>query len=534
MKTLFRISILLSFLLLTNDMWSNNPMPLKSKVEKVTVYQNGAVVEREGKTSIPAGRSIIIFKDLPSNLQPASIQFTAQGDFTILSIQHQLNYLTPPKPDAAIAQLNKRSKKTKFELEREKALLSSYQEEESLLLSNKQVGSSENGVDIQQLAAAADLYRTRIKEIRLAKLDISQKIGVLQDTINQIQNQLNQLNAQGPNKSVSEVLITVDATRTISSNFKLSYMISGASWTPLYDLRVKDTQQPLALGYKAKVYQQTGEDWKGVKLILSTGNPSSYSQPPVLNPWWLDFYQGYSRPQIQRQQKENLEYDMEDALSAPRAPSASPPPVVATDQSTSFRFEIQVPYDIPSDGQNYVVSIGQYELPASYQYYCAPKISPFAYLTAQITGWEDYRLLPGEANLFFEGTYLGRTSLNPNVATDTMQLSLGKDEGIAISRKKGKQYAEKQFIGNKQIKTIAWDIQVRNNKRREIKMLIEDQFPVSTNEAIEVSLGKLKGAEVVESKGLIRWELNLKAGKSKTLSHSYEVKYPKNSQLYLE
>lgn len=533
MKTFFKLAACLVLLLSTSYAYANKTVP--SKIEHVTVYRQGAVVMRSGNVNIPSGRSVLTFTELPNTINPQSVQFSADGDFTILSIQHQVNHLTPPPPNKAIHQLEQDKKRFNLDLQREQTLLSVAQDEENIILmAGPMISNNKDSFSINHLKDAADLYRERLRNVKLEKLGITQQIAVLQDTIQKITSELKKLKTQSKRETINEVLVTIDAPRAINSNFELSYQVSRASWTPLYDVKVANTSQPVSLAYKAKVQQHSGEDWDNAFLTLSTGNPTSFSLPPVMNPWWLNIY----TPQnvyADDESYDRMEQPQKEVLDEVVVTSYAAPPVVqAVDQVISFQFEIKARYDIPSKGKDYVVQIGKYDLPADYEYYAAPKLNPYAYLTAKISDWENYRLLPGTANLYFNGTYLGQSAINPNVATDTMSFSLGKDESISITRKKGKKYSERQFIGNKQMKTIAWDIEIRNNKRQNIDIVIEDQYPVSANEQIEVELLQSKGANVDESQGKLRWEFSLKPGKRKELSFGYEVKYPKVMTLALE
>ena len=507
-----------------------------STIKEVTVFRQGAEVRREGKVSISAGRSVLKFSGLSPNLNPQSLQFTATGDFTILSVSHQLNYLTEPKPTREIEALEGRKKQFEQQFKRENALGQVFQEEEALLLANKQIGGQQTGVPIDGLKATAEYFRQRLREIKLEQLEIAQRKETLQDSINRLALQLQQLNAAGQARSVSEVLVAVDAPGAVRADFSISYLVSQAGWSPLYDLRVKSVGQPVELGYKAQAYQQSGEDWTNVRLTLSTGKPMSTAQRPVLNTWWLREY--LIAAVAGRSEMQKMDLEIEDEMDAgtltSRAIPAQGPQVQAYDQATTFEFQIKTPYDIPSDGQQYVVSIGEETLPASYEYYAAPKLNPHAFLTANVTGWEQYRLLSGPANLFFEGAYLGKSQLNVNVASDTLSFSLGIDEGIVISREKEKQFTDKQFIGNKKTQTIGWEIEVRNSKRGPISIVIEDQYPVSTTEEIEVELGAHKGATVDKDNGKLRWELELESGKTEKLGFRYSVKYPKKMHLGLE
>src|SRR5690554_3651924 len=119
-----------------------------------------------------------------------------------------------------------------------------------------------------------------------------------------------------------------------------------------------------------------------------------------------------------------------------------------------------------------------YDLPAFYQYYCVPKIDKDAFLIANIVDWEKYNLLEGEANVFFEDTYVGKTLMDVRYASDTLEISLGRDKKVSVNREKIKDYTAKQFIGNKKEETRAWKTTVKNNKNQAINMIILDQVPV--------------------------------------------------------
>jgi len=537
MKTFSKMMALAIAIILSTGLSAINEQPVTSKVAEVTVFRQGAVVARTGKVSIPRGRGVLVFKDLPSTLNAQSLQFSASGEFTILSIKHEVKYITPEPPVQQIKQLEQRIQRFTQDMQREQTILAATRDETEIIrLANPLLSKSDSGLSIAQLTAAADLYRDRLRKLKLEELSLNQQIETLRDTIGKVQTELQKLKIQAARESVSEVRIAVDAPRAVNSQFELSYLVNQASWVPMYDIKVENTAQPVQLGYKAKVQQNSGEDWKNAMLTLSTGNPNANNQMPVLNPWWLRFQPTSVAPPPAVYQKQEVEEVNESMmLDAERgAGNAAGPVVQAADQATTFRFDIKTPYDVPADGKAYVVHIGTHDLPAEYEYYAAPKLDPYAYLTARLTDWQEYRLLPGQANLFFEGTYLGQSQLNPNVATDTLSFSLGRDEGIAITRNKGKKYSERQFIGGKQMKTIAWDIEIRNNKRQDIQIVIEDQFPVSTNEKIEVELLQHRGAEVMELQGKLRWEFDLNAGKRKELSFGYEVKYPKSARLVLE
>jgi uncharacterized protein (TIGR02231 family) len=211
-------------------------------------------------------------------------------------------------------------------------------------------------------------------------------------------------------------------------------------------------------------------------------------------------------------------------------------PAVATQEvkQTSVSFRIDIPYSIPSDGKQYAVDMQEYAIPAYYQYSCVPKLDTDAFLTAKITGWEEYNLLAGEANLFFEGTYLGKSLLDVGQTTDTLTLSLGRDKNITVSRTKVEAFTSKQFIGANRRDAKAWEITIRNKKAQAINLVVYDQFPVSTWSEITIERQEAPGATVDEITGKLTWQFTLPPADARKLNVGYTVTYPKNERLVLE
>ena len=209
-------------------------------------------------------------------------------------------------------------------------------------------------------------------------------------------------------------------------------------------------------------------------------------------------------------------------------------PLQRTESQTAVEFEIKTPYSVKSDNRNYSVDMAVYQLPASYQYFCIPKIDQDAFLIANINDWEKYNLLEGEANIFFEETYVGKTLLDIRSASDTLHVSLGRDKSVSIKREKLKEFTTKQFIGSKKEETRAWKTSIKNNKSQAINMIVLDQVPISQLEEIEVDLQRLDGAKHDKENGEIKWAFRLEPTKQKELELRYAVKYPKSRRLIIE
>ncbi len=509
---------------------------VKSEIKEVTVFLSGAQVTRTATATIPVGQTNFVFEGLSQYINSNSVQIKGTGDFIILSVMHQFNYLKNQEKTKEVLTLEDSLESFNTQLLYQQGLIEIYTAERKMIISNQAIGGSTVGVKIEDLKAAAEFFRTRLSDIKAKELTTNAKIKKIQDNITKVTNQLSQLNAK-KNIPSSEIVVTVSSKIKIIATFEISYTLTGANWYPSYDLRATDTNSPITLNYRANVNQTTGEDWKNVKLTLSTGNPAQIGSKPLLTPWYLYIYNTSYYPKsspagyvIDGVSMKNAEEKKEVSVGAQTAANFTTVDVNAT----NFEFEISLPYTIKSDGKTTIVEIQNYTLPATYEYYCAPKLDPTAYLLAKVTGWEDYNLLSGYMNLYFEGTYVGKSYLNVKDTKDTLDISLGRDENIVIERKKQKEFTSNQFIGSNRKESYAWEISVRNKKKTPITIVVEDQIPLSTDKQIEVEKGETTNAKYDEITGFLSWKLTMKSAETQKLNFSYSVKYPKDKNVYVE
>ncbi|MBK9591503.1 MAG: DUF4139 domain-containing protein [Crocinitomicaceae bacterium] len=200
----------------------------------------------------------------------------------------------------------------------------------------------------------------------------------------------------------------------------------------------------------------------------------------------------------------------------------------------SAEFDIEEKYSIPSDQKNYNVKIDEIEKKVFYQYYCAPRFNTDVFLTAQMTEWESLNLLEGQANIFFEGTFVGTSLLDAKFVGDTLDISLGRDKRIVVDRVKEKEFSKYKIVGNEASKSVKWVISVKNNKDVPINLIVEDQFPLTNDSQIQIESDEVQNGVVDESTGIITWDLKLAGGKMGEVSFKYKVTYPVGNEVYLD
>jgi len=201
------------------------------------------------------------------------------------------------------------------------------------------------------------------------------------------------------------------------------------------------------------------------------------------------------------------------------------------DNQLDVVFDIDIPYDIPSNGKEQGVELKEYKLPCAYQYYAAPVADREAYLLGQVPGWEKLNLLPGEASIMVEGTYIGKSFIDPGSTQDTLNLTLGRDKRVIVKREKVIDYSSVKFLGSTRKEVFTYQITVRNTKKEKVGLLLKDQYPISTDKEIESELLEDSGATVNRDNGILTWKMELAPGETKQFRVSYSVKYPKDKEV---
>ena len=199
-----------------------------------------------------------------------------------------------------------------------------------------------------------------------------------------------------------------------------------------------------------------------------------------------------------------------------------------------YEFEIGKPLTLLSNGKTTVTEIARHQLPATYQYVGIPRADKEAFLVADATGWDTFNLLEGEANIFFDNSFVGKTIIDPNVPSDTLHFSLGRDNGIIIQRTKVADKSTRKLLASSQEQTMTWRITVKNTRNEAVSLTLKDQIPVSQNSGITVTTEELSGGTLDKEKGFITWPLSLMPNEQKELIVQYRVKYPKNRKLVVE
>ncbi len=539
----------LLLLLISTFVLAQKPIFTTAKVKSATVYFNAAELSQTATATLPAGASEIVIKNVAVNLNENSVQIGAPSGVTVLSVQFTNNYISEYETDSkspalkivrdSIALVQKEILKVNNTINSENKTI-------QLLDKNQQISGVNSGLNVAELIKMVDYYKNKQIEIANNINTLSEKQQKLNELLYKLQSKL-EINANKEEKTSSGKLI-VQVMNEVAGIVPLdiSYLTNNASWTPFYDLRAESVTVPINMMYKAQVVQNTGIDWKKVKLTLSSGMPNQNNQAPILSSWFLrdnSFAQnGYGSQRNKMNQLQGRVAGLavesnelkEVVVTAPVMKKSSVSSYTTVEENQlNVSFDIDIPYDILSNGKVHSVSLKEIKLPASYKYYAAPRVENEAFLLAEIADYSKYNLLRGEANIIFEGMYVGKTFIEPNQTSDTLNLSMGRDKKVSIKREKVADKSGTKFLSAKKEQTFTFDITVRNNKKEAVELLLKDQYPLSTNKEIEVELLQSDGAKVNTETGILTWQLQLKPNENKKFRISYKVRYPKDQNLNL-
>ena len=545
-------TIIFSFMMLWAVFSLSAQKEFTAKIDHATVYLQGAALTHTASASLKSGSYDIFINGLSPDIEVSSLKVSANG-VLISASEFSNDFITPKEESARIQKLQDSLDLYKRQLQEAKDELTVHTHLLKMLTDGtlNNMSQKEGTVSVADINANMELYKSKAGALQHSIDQDNLKVAKLDETVKRLQKQINQDKAKDKQRT-GVLRLSVSVPQTVNTVFTITYFTDMAGWVPCYDINIVSMDKPVVLKSKAQVKQVTGIDWNNVKLTLSNATPNRTKEAPVFKTWFLSFYtphrQGRSVMVDGVQAKSNTityatasvegvaaEETYAWSSSAPTAPLLMDDYVDVDMQEVAVNYIISVPYDIPGNGKEQLIDLKSYDIKADYKYYSAPKLSDETYLIADLSDYEQYNLLPGYATVTFENTFVGRTFLRPNVTEEHISLTLTTDPRISVKREKMSNYCSTKHVGNTTTVTQAYQITVKNNQTKSVKLTLKEQYPISNNKDIEVKLGDVTPAVTYnkEDIGVLTWDVELKAGETRTFTVSYSVKYPKDRNVNL-
>jgi uncharacterized protein (TIGR02231 family) len=519
---------------------------LDAPIVAVTVFRDGARVQRSGTVSLEPGLRPVVIAGLPASTDPASVRVAARGPgLTLLDVEVHRGYRTDP--------LREDTARLRSDVERCRDLVQELDDEDAAEQARLSFLEHLSGAAATALARAVSFGRADHDDLaRMAghlsadtagalgrRREISARRRAARRELEAAEQRLEAAESlAGGAVPVIEVTATLEASADTPAEVDVSYHVSGSSWRPLYDLTLDGER--LAISYLAEVTQQTGEDWPAVELTLSTIRRGLHRGLPELNPWYI----GRAEP-VPLMPRSGSLAGRESATLRPAttpvaasAKAAPGPPLPEAVQLTAqvadsgesgagLIYRVQRPLAVPADGEPYKTMVARFALDATLDHLAVPVLAPEAYARATVTNTSSLLLLPGPARVFHDTQFVGETSLETVAAGEEFELQLGVDDQIRVERQLRRRSTSKAMIGGTRSVDIAYEITVENHRQNRARISVHDHIPISSDGDIKVRLREASPDPASQTDlGELIWDLSLDAGQTATIRYRFTVEHP--------
>ncbi len=528
--------------------------PLSSEITAVTVFSDRAQVTRSAKTTLAKGSHLLAFTGLPESIDQNSLQVDGTGSLVL----HDIRFIRKHLSETADENLKK--------IEEEQLIL-----EDSLRVIDDRIAHAGNEKDFVQKIADG-LTKTDAKEVPIeldpakwarmvefyrGKIEtLNKQVRAAEKNKRDLKNELNRVGREiselGPNsrKMLNTVQVQVDMKKQGEVNLDLSYIITGPAWKPIYDVRVSSANKKVSIMYKARIWQNTSEDWNKVIVTLSTAQPSIGGKHPELKPMYLSYYQAPERRSRGNYyetaaKKKEMPQMMKNTISSSadelkkyqwkKKPIERALSQVRT-HTTAVVFVPEGKTTIKSDNQPHTVTIMSSEFPSSFRYSIVPKHSQHAYLKAKVKNTTDYPFLPGRTNIFLDNSFVAASKMELVAPSEEFWTFLGVDDGISVEYKRLRRYEKSEGLNKKTRMIYEYETVLKNKKRTKEEIVLWNQLPISNNQGIIVELIKPKYKEDTKTLkknelDFFEWYFKLKPDEEVKIPFSYSVKYPRGKRI---
>ena len=510
---------------------------LDAPIAAVTVFGDGARVQRRGTVSVEPGLRPVVIGNLPASADPASVRVAARGrDLALLNVEVHRRYRTDP--------LRGETARLRSEVDRCRDAVQALDDEDiagqaslnflghlseaAATALARAVGFGRAGHDdlarmAGHLSADTAAALGRRREISARRRAAERELEAAEQRLAAAEKRA------GRSVAFAEVSAILEASAATRAEVELSYHVSGASWRPLYDLALDGER--LAVSYLAEVTQQTGEDWPAVELVLSTTRRGLHQVLPELDPWYIG-RAAVPRPLAGAVPRRGPRAAMFAAAAGPGGPDAeleeaAPLAAELGESGAGLAYRVQRPLAVPADGGPHKTMVARFELDAALDHLAVPVLAPEAYLRATVTNTSSLLLLPGPARVFHDTQFVGETSLETVAAGQEFELQLGVDDQIKVERELRRRSTSKAVIGGTRTIDVAYQITVENHRPNKTRISVHDHVPVSADGDIKVRLRETSPDPAERNDlGELTWQLSLDGGQAATIRHRFTVEHP--------
>lgn len=520
-----------------------------SRISRVTLYPETALVSRQADLKLNPGRHKVVFADIIPEVDEDSLRVSFQGSAQVRLFGAQLRKeFLQEDPSEKIKDLESRIKELedqKKKIEYDKEILN---KEKQFLDSVRLFSEMQLPKDLatktpqpQELEGLLKFLDAKWRENYAGYIDCEFKVRELVNKIDVLRRELSQIS--GPRQKLRRSIeVDLEVVKDGSGELALSYLVRGASWQPLYEARADFEKSEVELVSKAIVRQNTGEDWQDVEMILSTARPLAGGNMPYVSPWFIRPYQPVARNLGRAYKSVKMESQMAAFDSETAMPDAAGMPAQYSqveEKGVAVNYTLNNKVSVKSDGAEHKLSVFSQALAARFEYSAYPRAISSAYLGSRVVNAPDLQLLAGRANVFLGGDFTGTANIPGVGPAEEFDLYLGADENVKIKREQIERKVDETLIGSiassARRTAFKYKLTVENYKSKKITVKLFEPMPVSEDDRIKIKMGQAslepKQKDWHDRKGVWLWELELESRSKQEIVYSYTIEHPRDMQI---
>jgi len=549
MNKIIKMMIFLGLILFVGVNIYATEIEVESEISEICVYTDSALINRVTHLELDKGTYTAIFSNIIPEVDENSLRVSTEGMAVIrlFGAQVKREYLEEV-PSEKIQQLKEEIQKLEDEITRVENLKTILMEKKKFLNSITLFSNTQIPQDlITSMPQISDLENilifldTELKDIYTQALNCELEMRDLNNKLETLERELSQVSGV-QSKLKRSIMVELEVLKEGTTDLKVSYLVGGVSWNPIYDARANFEKSEVELVSYGVIKQATGEDWLEVDCSLSTAKPRIGGSMPYVAPWFLRPYQ----PEVMR-----------DKVSAPLAATyqteafkkeagmLKEPAESGIEYATAEEKGIAVIYKLPSkvsvksDRSEHKFPISSQILPAEFEYSSYPRVSPFAYLGSRVTNSKGLQLLAGRVNIFLEGDFVGFSGISNIAPSEEFDLYLGIDENVKVKREVLEKKVDETLIAGIPSRTkkttFKYKLTVENYKSKKIKVKLFEAIPVSEDDRIKIKIDEISLKPGVEDwedrKGIWLWELELEPQQKQEIFYTFTVEHPRDMQV---
>jgi uncharacterized protein (TIGR02231 family) len=532
---------------------------LLAKIEDVTVYPDRARVVARGEAELTEeGAHRLLFDDLPLTIDRESVRVGGRGTARVrvsgVEVVSKYYEHTPSSNARELEEaIEKLMDEIKIQKDKEQGLKTHMQYLAGLWQATGEYawGLARGRNSVQGQTELVQFLREQDLATKAEQREIEQTVRQLNRKLQKLQQELNLLRSARPTQRY-QAIVEVEVLAAGTFKAELTYVVSQAGWQPLYDLRLLEssTGRGVELTYIAQITQNSGQDWRGVSLTVSTARPALNQRLPELQPWFIDVYVPAPPPQAKAKGFAMLakpmsapapisEADLDMTLGAEmeeadeqfgrqvmqeKAAEVAVAQVETTGSSVTFRVGGSI--DIPSDGSPHKTVVGQFNFKPEMDYIAIPRHTDAVYRRVTIKNSSASPLLAGPANLLVNDEFIGKTHLQYTPTDGDLKLMLGVEDRVTVKRELAKREVDKKFLSDKRRLRYGYKIELENLLEQEVKVELQDQLPVSRSEKVNVMLSDIEPNPSKQSDlNLLEWVITLAPKAKRLVRYEYVVEH---------